>query len=41
MVFSLCILLLASPLMLMIMVLIKCDSKGPVFYRHQRITATG
>ncbi|MCI5195030.1 MAG: sugar transferase [Candidatus Electrothrix sp. AW5] len=40
-VFSLCILLLASPLMLMIMVLIKCDSKGPVFYRHQRITATG
>ncbi|MCW5212896.1 sugar transferase [Desulfobulbus sp. TB] len=40
-IFSLCILLLTSPFMLIIMVLIKCDSKGPIFYRHQRITATG
>ncbi|MCI5209314.1 MAG: sugar transferase [Candidatus Electrothrix sp. ATG2] len=40
-VFSLIILLLTSPLMLLIMLLIKLDSKGPIFYRHRRITATG
>jgi exopolysaccharide biosynthesis polyprenyl glycosylphosphotransferase len=40
-VFSLCILLLSSPLMLSIMLLIKLDSKGPIFYRHRRITAAG
>ncbi|MCI5139796.1 MAG: sugar transferase, partial [Candidatus Electrothrix sp. AR1] len=27
--------------MLLIMLLIKLDSQGPVFYRHRRITATG
>ncbi|RWX46331.1 sugar transferase [Candidatus Electrothrix aarhusensis] len=40
-IFSLCILLLSSPLMLIVMLFIKIDSKGPVFYRHRRITATG
>lgn len=40
-VFSLTILLLSSPVMLLIMLLIKVDSKGPIFYRHRRITATG
>ncbi|XOF33471.1 MAG: sugar transferase [Candidatus Electrothrix sp. YB6] len=39
--FSLSVLLLSSPLLLLIMVLIKLDSRGPVFYRHRRITATG
>ncbi|MCI5210886.1 MAG: hypothetical protein D3910_19345, partial [Candidatus Electrothrix sp. ATG2] len=39
--FSLIILLLASPLMLLIMLCIKLESKGPIFYRHRRITATG
>lgn len=39
--FSLIVLLLISPLMLLIMLLIKLDSRGPVFYRHHRITATG
>jgi exopolysaccharide biosynthesis polyprenyl glycosylphosphotransferase len=40
-IFSICILLLSSPLMFVIMVLIKIDSKGPIFYKHRRITATG
>ncbi|XCN72492.1 MAG: sugar transferase [Candidatus Electrothrix aestuarii] len=40
-IFSLTVLLLSSPLMLLVMLLIKLDSKGPVFYRHRRITATG
>ena len=40
-IFSLTVLLLSSPLMLLIMLCIKLDSKGPIFYRHRRITATG
>jgi len=40
-IFSFCILLLSSPLMLLIILFIKLDSKGPIFYRHRRITATG
>ncbi|WP_417909867.1 sugar transferase [Candidatus Electronema sp. PJ] len=39
--FALLILLLTAPLMLLIMLLIKLDSQGPVFYRHRRIMATG
>lgn len=35
--FSAFILLLSSPLMLAIAVLIKCSSKGPIFYYHMRI----
>jgi exopolysaccharide biosynthesis polyprenyl glycosylphosphotransferase len=40
-IFSFCVLLLSTPFMLIIMVLIKLDSKGPIFYQHRRITATG
>lgn len=40
-VFSLCILFLSSPLMLLIMLLIKVESRGPIFYRHRRIMTTG
>jgi exopolysaccharide biosynthesis polyprenyl glycosylphosphotransferase len=40
-VFSSVFLVLMSPLMLLIMILIKLDSRGPVFYRHTRIMATG
>lgn len=40
-IFSICILLLSAPFMLVIMLLIKLDSKGPIFYQHRRITATG
>ncbi|WP_417913601.1 sugar transferase [Candidatus Electronema sp. JM] len=40
-VFSLLILILTAPLMFLIMLLIKLDSRGPVIYRHRRITATG
>ncbi len=39
--FSLLILLLTFPFMLLIILLIKFDSKGPIFYRHSRIMATG
>jgi exopolysaccharide biosynthesis polyprenyl glycosylphosphotransferase len=40
-IFSVLILLLTAPLMLLIMLLIKIDSRGPILYRHRRITATG
>jgi len=40
-VFSSLVLLTMSPLFLIIALLIKVDSRGPVFYRHRRITATG
>ena len=40
-VFSSIALLAASPLLLIVVLLIKIDSKGPVLYRHKRITATG
>ncbi len=40
-IFSFCILLLSSPLMLLIMLFIKLDSQRANFYRHRRITATG
>ena len=40
-VFSSAILVLTAPFMLLIMLCIKLDSRGPVFYRHRRIMATG
>jgi exopolysaccharide biosynthesis polyprenyl glycosylphosphotransferase len=40
-VFSFLILLLSTPFMLLIMLLIKVDSRGPIFYRHRRIMVTG
>ncbi|RUM35469.1 MAG: sugar transferase, partial [Desulfobulbus sp.] len=40
-VFSSLFLVLMSPVMLLIMLCIKLDSRGPVFYRHTRIMATG
>lgn len=39
--FSLCILILSAPLMLLIALLIKTGSKGPVFYRQERIGLKG
>ncbi len=40
-VFSSLFLTIMSPIMLLIMLCIKIDSRGPVFYRHTRIMATG
>ncbi|MCF8026394.1 MAG: sugar transferase [Desulfobacteraceae bacterium] len=40
-VFSLGVILLTLPLTLVIAVLIRITSKGPVFYKHRRITAAG
>ncbi len=35
------LIILLSPVMLILAVWIKCDSKGPVFYRSQRVTRYG
>lgn len=35
--FSLCVLILSSPLSLLLAAMIKCDSKGPVFYKGKRL----
>ena len=40
-VFSLILLILLSPVFLVLAIVIKFDSKGPVFYRQKRITAYG
>jgi len=40
-IFSTIVLLLFSPLLLLIALLVKLDSPGPVFYRHRRITLSG
>ncbi len=40
-IFSILILFAASPLLFLIAILIKIDSRGPVFYCHRRITTTG
>jgi putative colanic acid biosysnthesis UDP-glucose lipid carrier transferase len=40
-VFSVLVLAAAFPLLLLIALLIKLDSRGPVFYRHRRITTSG
>lgn len=39
--FSAAVLLLTLPLTLVLALLIKAHDRGPVFYRHKRITATG
>ena len=39
--FSIAILLFTAPLMFLIMLIIKLDSRGPLFYHHRRITAAG
>jgi exopolysaccharide biosynthesis polyprenyl glycosylphosphotransferase len=39
--FSLSVVILSSPLMLLIALLIKLEDRGPVIYRHKRITAAG
>ncbi len=39
--FSLCVLAVGSPLILLISLLIKLEDRGPVIYRHKRITAAG
>lgn len=38
---SLLLLVLLSPIILILAILIKIDSKGPVFYRQERITTNG
>ncbi len=40
-VMSLILIVILSPVLLVIAVWIKCDSKGPVFYRQERITQYG
>lgn len=40
-IFSSAVLVLTAPLMLLIMLCIKLDSRGPVLYRHRRIMVTG
>ena len=40
-IFSLAVLILLAPLYLLIALLIKLDSRGPVFFKHKRIMATG
>ncbi len=40
-IFSSVVLLISSPLFLIIALVIKLDSSGPVFYRHRRITERG
>ena len=40
-IFSSTVLVLTAPLMLLVMLAVKLDSRGPVFYRHRRIMATG
>ncbi len=39
--FSLIVLIICSPIFLVVALLIKIDSKGPVFYRHKRIGKNG
>ncbi len=40
-IFSLSVLILASPLFLLISLLIRLEDRGPAIYRHKRITAAG
>lgn len=39
--FSLIILIIVSPIILILAIAIKLDSKGPVFYRQERVTTNG
>ena len=38
---SLILLILLSPILIILAILIKIDSKGPVFYRQERVTTNG
>jgi len=40
-IFSFITLIILSPVFLMVAILIKCDSKGPVFFRQDRVGANG
>ena len=40
-IFSILLLILISPILLIMAILIKIDSRGPVFYRQERITTNG
>lgn len=40
-IFAILILIISSPFMLILAICIKIDSKGPVFYRQERITTNG
>lgn len=40
-VFSFLLLILISPILLIMAILIKIDSRGPVFYRQERVTTNG
>ena len=40
-IFSLILLILLSPIILILAILIKIDSKGPVFYKQERVTTNG
>lgn len=40
-VFSLILLILLSPLLVILSIIIKIDSKGPIFYRQERVTQYG
>ena len=39
--FSLVLLIILSPILLILAILIKIDSKGPVFYRQERVSTNG
>lgn len=40
-VFSACVIIIGMPLWLIIAVIIKCESKGPVFYKQERVGKSG
>jgi exopolysaccharide biosynthesis polyprenyl glycosylphosphotransferase len=40
-IFSLCVLIVISPLMLVVAMLVKLEDRGPVFFRHKRIGEYG
>ena len=40
-IFAILILIISSPFMLILAICIKIDSKGPIFYRQERITTNG
>ena len=40
-IFSILLLILISPILLIMAILIKIDSRGPVFYRQERVTTNG
>ena len=40
-IFSIILLIILLPILIIISICIKCDSKGPVFYRQERVTTYG